>query len=52
MKSILPEVSSSDLLINELLYAINKVNYNQTDNINALAGMGNFNIYILTCFSN
>lgn len=32
--------SSGSLLIREMLFAVNKVNYNQSNDINALAGMG------------
>ncbi len=31
---------SSPALIDEFLFAVNKVNYNQSNEINALAGMG------------
>lgn len=32
-------------LIQEMLYAVNKVNYNQSNAINALAGMGSYRIF-------
>jgi hypothetical protein len=40
MASRLSSSSSATALIQELLFAVNKVNYNQTNRINALAGMG------------
>jgi hypothetical protein len=34
------ELSPSSLLLKELMFAVNKVNYNQSNDINALAGIG------------
>lgn len=40
MTSKLSKSSQPNLLLQEMLYAVNKVNYNQSNQINALAGMG------------
>jgi hypothetical protein len=40
MTSRLSSSPSGKALVQEMLYAVNRVNYNQSNSINALAGMG------------